>query len=114
MIKSIISSHPILSGFSIFFVAVLVFVKVYSAIWLRHEIREGNELVVEIENYITTNGRPPFNLADIGYDKKYGIEYDTYHNDSLYVLFFPISAEENMYYYSDDRIWTTKWKNEDY
>ena len=91
---------------------LVVFSKLYGFVWLKTTISIGDTVVSYIESFHQANGRLPISLQEIGIDENYIIQYEA-HTDGSYELWFPINAEQNMYYYSDDSEWTEKWKSFD-
>ncbi len=91
---------------------LVVFSKLYGFVWLKTTISKGDTVVSYIESFHQANDRLPISLQEIGIDENYIIQYEA-HTDGSYELWFPINAEQNMYYYSDDSEWTEKWKSFD-
>lgn len=81
--------------------------------WLKNAqennlMREGNVIVLKIEQYRKTNNRLPNTLSDIGIKEKDEANPPLFYvkrNSVHYTVSFGISLDESKIYYSDTKKW---------
>ncbi len=100
----------ILIGFAVIVLLLLILFR--GKIRERRLMKEGNEIISDVENYKIKKGTLPSSASGIGRE-----EGDGYHNayyqklDSLhYIVAFGVDFDESAIYYSDSKKWETKFR----
>lgn len=101
MKKNLIVSLTILLAFIILY---FFFLKDYDE---KKLVKQGNEIVVKVEEYRFRKGHLPNNLGELGINETadYPLYYNKWDNMNYMIYFSLAGVGESMTYYSDSKKW---------